>query len=389
MLELPLTYHAPLITNPDPAWLIERNGEHFAVLRVFQEACWAWAGFQSQRGRKPDEYRWHAPKKNYHRKYLLFDYALRLRGQALKAGFFRLTTEHLEEILALPDLTSNQTLIRDRFVELCDRQADQIDLYGQQLPGNLLEILSAIARVRPYQKQGLCALTKKIRLHGQSYFAKLTDETLSGDPPAGHDDFNEVTTHAAIRALCAPIAPSSAFHIIYADGQHCSLITAVVGQTYDEEDEINVEQIATWVDPIWLQWIVLAEWLCGIGDRIAGNLVVDAKTRRAAIIDATFSWRFHPTFLGWIEEDGQRTCDSFARELWEQSDPALVFSRQVIEEAYRRREIVLAALAPYHAPAQTIASLKGQFAILEIALANTSENIPLATIEHIAQAMVQ
>ena len=390
VLNLPLTYHAPLLTNPDPNWLIERIGEHFAALRVFQEACWAWAGLQSQQGRKPDDYRWQAPKKGYHRKYLLFDYALHRRQQALKIGFFRLTAKQLEELLDLADLTPNQALIRDRFVELCDRQGDQHDLYGQPLPGTLVEILSAVTRARPYQKQGLCALTKKIRLHGQAYFAKLTDETLSGDPPVGQDDFNEVTAQAAVRALCPAIAPERAFHLINADGQQCSLIAAVAGKTYDEEDEIDAAQIATLVDPLWLYWIVLAEWVCGIGDRIAGNLVIDAKTRRATIIDATFSWRFHPGFLGWIEEEPDvRTCDSFARELWEQRDPLLLFPRQVVEEAYRRQEAVLTALAPFPMPPQTSAALKGQFAVLAIALTNCSGDIPLTTIEQIAQTMVQ
>ena len=182
MLSVGLTYTSPLVAHPEPHWLDGHYGIHFEALKLFTEACWAWEGFCSQRHFPPTAARWDT---RIHDRSTLFDYALARRKKALKLGFFELTAGQLEELLELPHLDANQTRIRDQFVTLVDRQGVMQDRYGQDLPVSLLEILLAIEKAPPYKHQGLCALTKRIRLRKQIYFAKLTDEVLSGSPPAG------------------------------------------------------------------------------------------------------------------------------------------------------------------------------------------------------------
>lgn len=380
MQGITLTYQAPVVRNPEPDWLADCPGEHFEALRLFHEACWAWAGYQSQRARPLASVRWGTSIAN---RGDLFDYAIDCRRQALLKGFFLLTTEQLDELTNLRDLDVNQRQIATCFVALCDRHDVMHDLYDQPLPAPLYEILAAIEKAPPYRNQGECALTKRIRIGKQAYYAKLTDETLSGQPPLGQDELHEVSCTHALRALQAGIGPAAAYHLLAADGQQCALIAEVPGRVYRES---QVTKIAPLLDAACLQWIVLAEWLLGIEDRHFKNLLIDKEQRHAGIIDTAVAWHFHSRFLGWNEDElGLRFCESFAHALWEQQNPDLVFDRAMLLEACAREADVLTALAPFPLPAETIAHLRDQFALIQLALMAIEGEIRLVDLEQIAQ----
>jgi hypothetical protein len=391
--DLALAFQPPLVKNPEPAWLAEHEGEHIAALRLFHEACWAWTSFCWQRkyiamlqgNTRTTELasvRWGTTVAGLGN---LFEYAIACRKQSLLTAFFLVTTEQLEEIADVKNLSSNQQQIVDLFLSLADRQDARHDLFGQTLPDILLAILGRIEKSPPYRHQGESAVTKRIRLHKQAYFAKLTDETLSGKPPIGQDEFNEVSTALALRALCPDIAPIAAYHILAADGSQCSLVTAIAGKWYRASQPAKA---AAFVDPQWLQWVVLGEWLCGMEDRHAKNLIIDKETQRCGIIDAARSWLYRqPGFLGWNTElPGKPFCESFARALWETSDAQLHFARQLLLAACQREEAMITVLQSIAMPREIIAQLQRQFAILRAALATATGDIRLIALEHIAES---
>ncbi len=103
VLDIQLSFHPPLVKNPEPDWLADRAGEHFDALRLFHEACWAWASFQTQRSQPYTSVRW---GNTIASKADLYDYAIDCRRQALLNGFFLLTIEQLDELASLPDLST-------------------------------------------------------------------------------------------------------------------------------------------------------------------------------------------------------------------------------------------------------------------------------------------
>jgi hypothetical protein len=379
--DISLTYQGPLVKNPEPDWLADRSGKHFEALRLFHEACWAWVSFESQRTQPFASVRWGSTIAS---KADLYDYALDCRRQALLTGFFLLTAEQLDELATLTPVTSNQQIILDHFIALCDRHDETHDRFGQALPAPLFEILRRIEHAPPYHAQGECALTKRIRLGNHAYFAKLTDETLSGHPPVGLDEFNEVSATHALLALCPGIGPEAGFSLLAADGQHCALMAEVPGKSYRDS---YAPKAALLVDETWIQRAVLAEWVLGLGDRHAKNCLLDKTTRQIGIIDMAFAWRIHWYFLGWNEEDPPlRFCESYARALFEQRDPTLTFSRDVIQEASEREEQVLHAVQPFSLSPEIIDQLHRQFAILRAVLSQHRDDIPLVFIEHLARS---
>jgi hypothetical protein len=369
-------HRLPLVANPHPNWLADRRGDHFVALRLFAEACWARVGLHTQHHVPPVAVSW---GERIQGRADLFEYCIEQRRRPLLMGFFELDETQLAELATLNELNPAQRMIRDEFLACSRRRHETRDLYGQPLPGDLFEICLAIEQAPPYHKQGQCSLVKRVRLNKQQYFAKLTDEVLSGNPPAGNNEFDEVTTQAALRALKPGIAPATTLHIIAADGQQCVLVAAVPkGYTYAHH---NHRIAALYVDVDWLQWIVLAEWLFGLADRHSGNLIVQKDLRQAAIIDTAFGWRFHHTFLGWDED--YPCCDSFARAMWETYDPDLVFSRALLNEACEREGAVLATLVAFpHFPHRT--GVQRQFALLRAALSRYPGDIRLGDIEQIA-----
>jgi hypothetical protein len=113
LLDIQLSFHPPLVKNPEPDWLADHVGDHFDALRLFHEACWAWASFQAQRKQPYASVRWGhtiASKAD------LYDYAIDCRRQALLNGFFLLTAEQLDELASLPDLSANQEEIPQHFL---------------------------------------------------------------------------------------------------------------------------------------------------------------------------------------------------------------------------------------------------------------------------------
>jgi hypothetical protein len=273
------------------------------------------------------------------------------------------------------------------FLALSRRQEDRQDLHGQLLPDTVFAIAIAIEQAPPYRTQGLCGETKRVRIRKQWYFAKMTDETLSGHPMPGEEDFNAVTANAAIRALQPLIVPQETYHFIAADGSQCTFVSAFGGRTYISRPSAAAH-VAPLVDLIWLQWVVIAEWLFGVEDRLAGNLVVDKARRCVGMIDLTYAWQFRSTFLGWNneQEDGFRQCLSFAYEMWELLDPFMVFPRHLIEESCAREAAVIDALATFPMPTATLTSLARQFQMLRAALDHRTGDIPLMALEQLAQS---
>ena len=375
-MQLRERYKAPLLSNPYPHWLQDHHGDHFSLLRIFAEACWAKAGFHSQAYRRPADVSW---DDRIFGRPQLFDYYVELRQESLKQGFFTLTDTQLDDLMTLELPRNGTDLIRNDFVRYSRRHSYMTDQYGQPLPDRLFSILLAIETAPPFRQQGACSLVKKIKLNGKQYFAKMNDEVISDSIVPGEEEYCEVTSHHALRALYPAIVPSDSFHIITADGQQCLLTTAVAnGYTYAPE---NHRKAAPYVDLHCLQWIVLSEWICGLIDRHAGNLIIQKTRKHAIIIDNALSWHFQPPFLGWDEEEG--FFSSFARGMWEFHDTALTFHRAILEEVITRESAVLKAMEaftdfPYGN------DLRKRFAILQQALAQSDGDVRLSTIEQIA-----
>jgi hypothetical protein len=376
-MDVGLTYQGQITVNPDQRWLADRQGTHMLALHLFAEACWMWEALRSQRAARGVLVNWYGPIT----KGDLFDAAIARRRRALLTGFFTLTDDELNDLAALPDLTTNQQRIRDRFLTLSMCETITTDRYGQLLPEALVEILSQIEETEPFSQQGMSAVTKRISLNGVSYFAKLTDEALSGVPPGGQDTFHEVTVAVALHALRPGLGPSEAYALLAADGSSCAVSREVAGKTYAASQR-RWAKAATESQSV--QWAVLAEWVFGLQDRSDMNLIINKSVRQVGLIDFAFAWIFRPQFL---DEPiaSLRPYACYTRMLFELHEPTETFARTVIQAACHQEAAVIQALAPFPM-GERLLGLQRQFAILRAALTQFPADIRLIDIEHIAES---
>jgi hypothetical protein len=304
----------------------------------------------------------------------LFDDALEWCREALHIGFFDLTNS---DLITLGRITLPLDLqpYRAAFLAHCFRQDDAFDEFGHPLPASIYDCCVAIEQAVPYGLQGHSSVVKKILIDKLPYFAKLTDETLSGSPPGGSEDRDAVACYAALRVLFGTwICPQESYFIRTASGSYCTLMRATPGRTYlTPETALRHAgpDIATQV-----QQVVLAEWLLGILDRHHRNLLI--SKRGPAIIDAVPCWRFNTQFLGWTYLGKQRHCHSFAREIWEYLDPDLYFASWIISQALVAQPMVLATLQRYQVGYDILQQVRMQF--IRLAAAD-GEKVALVDIE--------
>jgi hypothetical protein len=304
----------------------------------------------------------------------LFEYALECHRTALRIGFFDLTSSNL---IALACMTLPLELQHRRaaFLAHCFRQNDTFDEFGQSLPATIFDCCVAIESAVPYGLQGQSAMTKKIRLGKTEYFAKMTDETLSGVPPGGQDDRDVVACYAALRALYGRgICPEESYYIRAADGSYCTLMRASSGRVY-RTPEIALRNAGPDIE-VQVQLVVLAEWLLGIRDRHYRNLLI--SRHGAIIIDAIPCWKFDTHFLGWTHLGKKPHCYSFAREIWEYLDPTLSFAPAVIAQTLAAQPIVLATLQQYQVGSAVLQQVRMQFVHLAAA---TDGQVSIKSIE--------
>jgi len=339
---------------------------HFQTLRLYFDGCEAMAAYQ--RGDR----RW----RTFTAPDLILDRALKCRRLALTEGFIDFSDDQLNALETWPISDPQHALWRDEFVTMSSRGDDDNDLYGQRLPAQLYDLLYTIEDTPPYGRQGNNGVTKKIRIGRTMYFAKLAEE-YTVDPLPGQDERDAAACAAALHALQPGIATDTVWHVLAANGQHCLIAPAVPGRFYRD-----LQKAAPRVDEMTLQWIVLAEWLFGMGDRHSGNLIISQTLRTAAMIDLAPCWRMQPMFLGYSTLDGQTVCYSWARELWSQHDPSLTFSQGLLFAATRREAMVLDALQPFPLDPTMVTNVRRQFAILRSV---NGQDIGLADLEQKAQ----
>ena len=376
-MDVHLLFPGIMTQNPDEDWLTGYDGPHIDAFANFVEACWMYAAYASQRPKRVPQIQWHevgVPKPEF------FDALIDRRKEALLTGFFVLTPDQINALAALPVVNANQERIRDRYVALYTRHSATADLYGQQLPLALGELLALIEDTEPFSQQGESALTKRFAIGAMAYFAKITDLTMTGLPPLGQDEFNEMCAAHGVNALHPGLAPEEVYVVMTADGSSCAVLREVAGKSYAPRQRrwavraIPVEEV---------QRVMLAEWLFGMDDRSYKNLLIDKEARTVHMIDFARSWEFHSQFLNETVPVLKPTrC--FARVLLDESDPNETFARSVVQSICERQNVVLAALEPF-LRAEKRMMVERHFAMLQEALATTTGDILLAKIEQIAE----
>jgi hypothetical protein len=104
------------------------------------------------------------------------------------------------------------------------------------------------------------------------------------------------------------------------------------------------------------------------------------------MLDLANAWVFDdPAFLGWDAELDPPFCASFARALWEVTEPQLRFPRAILTTACDRAAQIHATIQPFPLAAATHQALRARYAILRAGLKRHAGDIRLADLEHIAK----
>jgi hypothetical protein len=329
--------------------------------------------------------------------YAIFDTAIAARKEALEWCFFSLTeadTDFLRHMLAeIPPSKKKERAVFELMEAMVALRTYRVDLWGNELPCTLLEIMQTYLNTPPYGKQGHVNETKLVTLAGNHYFIKTFDELDSGQPDPRQHQYDEAVTCAALRAFDWGLAARSSYHLCGADGNEYSLVQRVRGGVIQESD---VPEAAQSVTQLHAQHAVLAEFLLLLVDRHKDNVLVDRPSQRLKEIDlagAMAADTVGDQFLGYVEEGSLgRIALSHARALWEAhpetrfaSTNNPIFSRSVLQDGVSRREAVMQQLARYQLAADRKAVVARGFEAIEEGLQRYAGDISVQDLENCAQ----
>lgn len=206
------------------------------------------------------------------------------------------------------------------------------DVHGTQMPFTQGAIDAARTHIEPFDQQGINR-TGVAKIDGKRYVIK--DMTGVGTLTQQFQQArNEAATVALLHAAGLPeVGPREAYHILGSDGRHYAVISVEpgTGKNWGMQD-----QYAPLAKANQFSRLILGEYLAGMTDRHAGNVLWDDATRTLREIDFGYGLKEHHL----VER-------SFTLGTWEKQDHEMRFSDAGVRGVLDRRDAILKAADRY------------------------------------------
>ena len=172
---------------------------------------------------------------------------------------------------------------------------------------------------------------------------------------------NEIATVAVAKAMGASdLVTPAAYHLTTADGTRYTVTQMITGEPLDRyfgmHQDVTPENLP--VSRTQLEKAVLTEYLVGMQDRAARNLLYDPATRSIHEIDFNTSFLTIPIF-----------SRSTARTILQERQPANAqgYSRSVVKSLLAHQKSAIRAATTYGLSSDAITALQQRYAALQAA----------------------
>jgi hypothetical protein len=241
--------------------------------------------------------------------------------------------------------------------------------YGQRIPFTPDAFADALAHAEKFGNLNK-NMTAKMTIGEKSYIVKSV--SASGRYSESDQQRNEVATADALRALGMPaLAVRAIYSVRGADGRIYSVQSLEAGTARKFG---GVADAARAIPARTLQRLVVAQYLLGMQDNHAGNLLVNYATGAVKKIDNSYSFK-HDTKL--------ERRDA-ARAIWQAqagNKAPLSFSATLLRSALAHEGRVLKTLQRFDLGPRELAGLRARFALLRQA-ADARPNLTVQQLEH-------